>query len=178
MSYALVPYLIDGAVLRATCGSKDDDVFDRVAAATTSHPHSDGDSLRAVRAIIDGDLSNPDIVPASYGYGLELMCAGLGTELPVSGALSGISSFWLEDDAREIFAALTRSDFPVQLPFSETGFPGMFFLPLKELNDRLAELNDADLSDREEDVQEGTAEFVAWVREGISSAKDLAVFFY
>ena len=152
-------------------------MYARIAAATSEHPQSDGDNLRAARAIIDGDTANPDIDPSFYGYGLELICAGSGKELPVD-ALSGISSFWLDEEGCHIFNALTQSDCPFDLPESDSGFPGIFFVPAGEISNRMAELEAPDRSVQDEDVDAGVAELLGWLDAARQARRDIIVFFY
>src|SRR5262245_57911463 len=179
MGYSLVPYLVDHSSLLAVYGSKDNCTFERIATADSDYPESNAKKMRAVRAIIDGDLASRAISPEDYGYGWELVCAALG-RLPTMGfGLCGFKSSWLEKETPEIFDTLCQSAAAlIPLPESQYGLPGVCYLTRKIIAERLSAFGRLEDSNRPEDVKEATAEFVSWLQQAADANSDMVVFLY
>jgi hypothetical protein len=160
MSLSLSPFIVDHKQLTALFGSKDQNLYKRIEKATWDHLHSDGDTLAAVEALIDGNLKSADVSPPeNYLIGLELIYEVLG-KVPEAEehALTSYRAGWLEEYVSEVQHTLWDSK-PLA-PFEELPY-GAFFLSREFIATQITELKGIDPTQRRADVQDAIREFIA-----------------
>lgn len=202
MSYTVNPYLLKIADLEKIVGSQDRDMMVKIlknkaaqdgekfdeseldfVEETNSYYDQDDDeenwnTVAAVRAIVNGDLNNKQILGHQYGYALEAICMYFGKHEPVE-ALESVRGSWTFE---EMWGWILDSKSPVPLPDQGDNYPYIGYLRLDEIQkelDRTERLNfnvhDEDDQEMYTEIREGLVELY---KKALDKKLDIVTFYY
>lgn len=198
MSYTVVPYLLKISDLEKIVGSKDrkkmiqvlknkaeqdDEQFDEneldAVRDTVDEEEDDEDwnTVEAVKAIINGDLNNNQILGFQYGYGLEAICMDLGENEFIE-QLESVRGSWTFE---EMWSWILDSKSPIAIPEPDD-FPCIGHLRLADIPKELERTQALDFDKCDEDDQDMYTEIreglVELYEKAIAENVDIVTFYY